>query len=110
MIERVWRGWIAPEQAEAYERFLRDDFLPGAHAIAGYRGARVLRRQVGGEIEYLVITHFDSLDAIRAFAGEDAEQAHVAPAARALLRRWEERVAHYEIAFDDDVADQDQQT
>ena len=101
MIERVWRGWIAPDKADAYACFLRDDFLPAAHAIPGYRGARVLRREQDGEVEFLVITHFDSLDAIRAFAGEDPEQAHVAPAARALLDRWEERVAHYEIAFDD---------
>ena len=101
MIERVWRGWIAPARADEYARFLRDDFLPGAHSIPGYRGARVLRRDAEGEVEFLVITHFDSLDAIRAFAGEDLELAHVAPAARVLLDRWEERVAHYEIAFDD---------
>ena len=101
MIERVWRGWIAAGKADAYQRFLGETFLPSAHAVAGYRGARVLRRDTGGEVEFLVITHFDSLDSIRAFAGEDIEQAHVAPAARELLDRWEERVAHYEIAFDD---------
>ena len=106
MIERLWRGWIAAEKADAYERFLRDEFLPSAHAIKGYRGARVLRRDTGDEIEFLVITHFDSLAAIRAFAGDDLEQAHVAPAARALLDRWEECVAHYEIAFDDLVGDE----
>jgi antibiotic biosynthesis monooxygenase (ABM) superfamily enzyme len=104
MIERVWRGWIAPEKADAYERFLRDEFLPGAHGIAGYRGARVLRRRFGDEVEYMTITRFDSMDAIRAFAGEDIELAHVAPEARALLSRWEERVAHYGHAFDDEVA------
>lgn len=101
MIERIWRGWIGVEKAPAYEDFLREEFLPAAHAIAGYRGARVLRRKAGAEIEYLVITHFDSIDAIRAFAGDDLEKAHVAPAAQALLDRWEDRVAHYEIAFDD---------
>ncbi|WP_129793745.1 antibiotic biosynthesis monooxygenase [Sphingosinicella sp. CPCC 101087] len=101
MIERIWRGWIAPEKAERYAQFLRDEFLPGAHSIPGYRGARVLRRERGGEVEFLVVTHFDSLDAIRAFAGEDLEKAHLAEPARALLHRWEARVAHYEIAFED---------
>jgi heme-degrading monooxygenase HmoA len=105
MIERVWRGWIALENADAYERFLRDQFLPGAHRIAGYRGARVMRRRVGDEVEYMTITHFDSIDAIRAFAGEDIKLAHIAPEARTLLSRWDERVAHYEHAFDDEVGD-----
>ena len=102
MIERIWRGWIPPDKADAYEAFLRDEFLPAAHAIPGYRGARVLRRKAGEEIEFLVVTRFDSMAAIVAFAGDDPEQAHVAPPARALLSRWEERVAHYEPAFEDE--------
>ncbi len=101
MIERVWRGWTANDKAEAYRTFLRDIFLPAAHAIPGYRGAHVLHRTVGDETEFMTITHFDSLAAIGVFAGEDLEQAHVAPEARALLDRWDDRVAHYEIAFDD---------
>ena len=106
MIERTWRGWTPPDKADAYEAFLRDDFLPSAHAIPGYRGARVLRREAGEDIEFLVITRFDSMDAIRAFAGDDPEQAHIAPPARALLSRWDERVAHYEPAFEDVAADE----
>jgi heme-degrading monooxygenase HmoA len=103
MIERVWRGWILPDKADEYQRFLQDIFLPAAHAIPGYRGARVLRRQVGDEVEFMTITRFASIDAIRDFAGEDLERAHVAPEAQALLGRWEERVAHYDTAFDDEV-------
>ncbi|MDQ8757886.1 hypothetical protein RCO27_16795 [Sphingosinicella sp. LHD-64] len=103
MIERVWRGWIAPERAEAYQDFLQRHFLPAAHAIPGYLGARVLRRDLGEEVEFLTATRFTSMDAIRAFAGDDPERAHVAPEARALLSRWEERVAHYAPAFEDQV-------
>lgn len=103
MIERVWRGWVSEANSDAYAAFLRDKLLPGAHAIDGYLGARVLKRRVGDEWEYMTITHFASLDAIRAFAGEDLEAAHIAPEARALLNRWEERVAHFEITFDDEV-------
>jgi antibiotic biosynthesis monooxygenase (ABM) superfamily enzyme len=101
MVERIWRGWIAPERADAYQRFLQHEFLPSAHDIPGYLGARVLRRQVGDEIEFMTITRFASLDAVRAFAGDDIDKAHVAAAARALLSRWEERVAHYDPAFED---------
>jgi antibiotic biosynthesis monooxygenase (ABM) superfamily enzyme len=101
MIERVWRGWIARDKAAAYSDFLQHRFLPSAHAIPGYRGARVLRRDIGDEVEFMTITHFDSLDAIRAFAGYELDRAHVASEARELLTRWDERVAHYEIAFED---------
>ncbi len=101
MIERVWHGWIAPDRADAYQRFLEQDFLPEAHKIAGYLGARVLRREAGDEIEFMTITRFASIEAIRAFAGEEAERAHVAPRALALLSRWNERAVHYELAFED---------
>ena len=104
MIERVWRGWIDPARADAYQNFLQHELLPGAHGIAGYRGARVLRRAVGDEVEFMTITRFDSLEAIRAFAGDDAEQAHIAPRARELLSRWEERTVHYDLAFVDEPA------
>ena len=102
MIERVWRGWTTADKANAYQHFLQHDFLPAAHAIPGFRGARVLRRDQGDEVEFVTLTHFDSLDAIRAFAGDDLEKAHISPEARDLLSRWDERVAHYELAFDDE--------
>ena len=102
MIERMWRGWASADKADAYQSFLQHEFLPSAHAIPGYRGARVLRRAVGDEVEFVTLTRFDSLDAIRAFAGDDLEKAHIAPEARALLSRWDERVAHYERAFEDE--------
>ena len=103
LIERMWRGWVSEANADAYAAFLGDVFLPAAHDIPGYLGAHVLRRRVGNEWEFVTITHFASLDAIRAFAGEDVEAAHIAPEARALLSRWDERVAHYEVAFDDEA-------
>ena len=103
MIERVWRGWVSDANADTYAVFLRDVLFPEAHAIPGFRGARVLRRRVGDDWEFMTITHFESLDAIRAFAGDDLEAAHIAPRARELLSRWEDRVAHFEIAFDDEV-------
>jgi len=102
MIARVWRGWASSvENADLYQDFLQTTFLPSIHAIEGYCGARVLRRVVGDEVEFMTITHFDSLAAIRQFAGADYEAAHVAPRARELLSRFEARCQHFELAVDD---------
>ena len=102
MIARVWRGWATTaEAANAYQEFLRATFLPSAHTIGGYCGAEVLRRAVGDEVEFMTITRFESLDAIRRFAGEDPEVAHVAPPGRALLTRFDPRCLHYELVVED---------
>ncbi|HEY1931650.1 MAG TPA: hypothetical protein VGG99_06555 [Acetobacteraceae bacterium] len=102
MIARVWRGWAAtPEAANLYQEFLRSTFLPSAHTIGGYGGAEVLRRSVGDELEFMTITRFESLDAIRRFAGEDCEVAHVAPRGRELLARFDARCLHYELVVED---------
>ena len=101
MIERVWRGRVSDENADAYRDFLRDRFLPAAHGIPGYLGARVSRRRVGDQWEFMTVTLFESLDSIRAFAGDDPDRAHLAPQARPLLAEWDERVAHFEPIFED---------
>ena len=104
MIARIWHGWApTKEAADAYEMFLRTKFLPEAHAIEGYRGATVLRRTVGNEEEFTTITRFESLDAIRRFAGDDAEAAHVAQYAQTLLPRFDARCEHIPIVIEDRV-------
>lgn len=97
MIARVWHGWTSPGDADAYEALLRSEILPGIHRVDGYRGASLLRRTAGSEVEFVTITLFDALDAVRAFAGEDFEVAVVPAAARALLARFDERSAHYDL-------------
>jgi heme-degrading monooxygenase HmoA len=102
MIARVWRGWADNiAAADLYEEFLRSSFLPSIHAIEGYRGASVVRRLIGQEVEFMTITRFDSLEAIRKFAGEDYEAAHVAPRARKLLSRFDARCQHFELVIED---------
>ena len=102
MIARLWRGWASTsEAANLYQEFLRSTFLPSIHTIGGYCGAQVLRRSVGGEEEFTTITYFESLDAIRHFAGEDYEAAHVAPRGRELLARFDPRCLHYEVSVED---------
>ena len=96
MIARIWHGWTTLENADAYEVLLRTEVLPGIHRIHGYRGAYLLRRDTEGEVEFATVTFWESMDAVRAFAGEDYERAVVPPAARELLARFDERSRHYE--------------
>ena len=100
MIARVWRGWTSPDNADAYEEFLRTKMFPSIHRVPGYLGADLLRRDAGDEIAFVTITRFESLESVRAFAGEDYEQAVVEPEARALLSRFDERSEHYEVVID----------
>ena len=99
MIARIWHGWTARENADAYEALLRSEVLPGIERIDGYRGAYVLRTEVeeGARIEFVTVTLWDTLEAIRAFAGDDYERAVVPPEARLLLERFDERSRHYEV-------------
>jgi antibiotic biosynthesis monooxygenase (ABM) superfamily enzyme len=101
VIARVWRGWTSRENAEPYERFLREHMFPSIHRVPGFLGAELLRRDAGDEIAFMTITRFDSLDAVRAFAGDNYEQAVIEPEARALLARHDERSEHFELLIGD---------
>ena len=102
MISRIWHGWTAPERADEYEALLRHEIFVGIEQrrIEGYRGIHLLRRELEREVEFVTIMWFDSLDAIRAFAGEDYEQAVVPPKARVLLSRFDEHSQHYSVIVD----------
>jgi heme-degrading monooxygenase HmoA len=99
VISRVWHGWTSRENADAYEELLRDEIFAGIaeRSIRGYRGIHLLRRDVDEGVEFVTIMWFDSLDAVRAFAGEDYEAAVVPPKARRLLSRFDSRSAHYHV-------------
>jgi len=99
MITRVWHGWTSPDNADKYEQLLRSEILPGIHRVEGFRGAHLLRRESGNEVEFVTLTYFDDLDAVRAFAGEDYERAVILPEAHKLLSRFDERSVHYETVF-----------
>jgi len=98
MITRIWRGWTRPDEADAYQQLLLTEIFPGiaARGIRGYRGSQLLRRDVGGEVEFVTVMWFDSLDDVRAFSGPDYAIAVVPPKARVLLARFDDRSAHYE--------------
>ena len=99
MISRVWHGWTTPANADAYDMLLKNEIFTGIknRKIAGYRGIHLLRRNVGGEVEFVTIMWFDSLAAVRVFAGEDYEAAVVPEKARKLLSHFDARSQHYEV-------------
>jgi heme-degrading monooxygenase HmoA len=99
MISRVWHGWTTPANADAYETLLKNEIFTGIEGrqIAGYRGIHLFRRNLGKEAEFVTVMWFDSMDAVRAFAGEDYEAAVVPPKARELLSRFDARSQHYEV-------------
>jgi heme-degrading monooxygenase HmoA len=100
VIARIWHGWTAPENADPYEEFLRTTMFPSIHDVDGFRGADLLRRDGDGEVAFITITRFESLDAVKRFAGDDYQRAVVEPEARRLLSRFDERSAHYELVID----------
>jgi len=99
MISRVWHGWTTHENADAYDALLKGEIFAGIRnrKIAGYSGIHLFRRKLVQEVEFVTIMWFDSIEAIRAFAGEDYETAVVPSKARALLSRFDARSQHYEV-------------
>jgi antibiotic biosynthesis monooxygenase (ABM) superfamily enzyme len=95
MITRLWCGWTAPANADAYERFLMTELFPSMRSISGFYDADVLRRDDRDEVAFVTLTRFESLDAIRAFAGDDYETPVIEPTAAKLLSRHEPRAQHY---------------
>ena len=98
MISRHWKGVAKPGYAESYVQHLRHDTFPSLARIPGFVRASILRRAVETGTEFQIVTVWESLIAIKAFAGEDPEIAVVAAAVRGMLATYDERVVHYEIA------------
>ena len=97
MIARCWRGRTSEENAPRYFEHVRSAVLPALKAIPGFVGARIQRRRHPLGVEFLVITDWQSWDAIRAFAGASPDRAVVEPAARALLADYDEQVEHFDV-------------
>ena len=100
MIARIWHGTSDIERADRYVEHLRDRTLPQLSSIDGQRGVCVLRRpESPTTVSVIVVTLWDSLDAIGRFAGEDREAAVVPPEAQALLTSWDDRATHWDVAL-----------
>lgn len=99
MISRIWHGYTTRENADEYERLLKEEIFVGINErhIPGFREIQLFRRNLEEEIEFVTVMWFDDLDAVRLFAGEDYALAVVPPKARLVLKRFDERSQHYEV-------------
>src|SRR6266542_3659450 len=101
MIARIWRGWTKVADADPYEEMLRNEIFPSiaARNIKGYHGAQLFIRENGDEVEFVTLLRFDSMDAVREFAGADESKPVIYQKAEALLTRMDDRSRHYRIAI-----------
>ena len=97
MILREWRARASPDNADAYPRHFRRNVAVELKSVEGFRGATVYRQDRPDRIDFLVLTRWDSMDAIRAFAGDDIGKAVVEPGAVASLVDYDDRVQHYRL-------------
>ena len=99
MVARIWYGYASIENADAYEKFLKTEFLPAIEQkeIPGYRRFQLLRKEENGDVTFVTIMWFDSLEQIKAFAGDDYEKAIVHPTAQALLKKYDQYSHHFEL-------------
>ena len=97
MIARTWHGRVPAEKADAYAAFLEGSGVRDYRAVEGNRGVLVLRRVEGDVAHFLLVTLWDSFDAIRAFAGDDPERARYYPEDDGFLLEKEPRVTHHVV-------------
>lgn len=96
MISRHWRGVARQAFAQAYLDHLRDHTFPALRKLPGFIDASVHRRDVRDGVEFVVITHWESIDAIRGFAGDDIDVAVVPPEVQPMMADYDRDVRHYE--------------
>lgn len=97
MIARIWHGYTKPEDADAYEAMLKPEMLPGIGKVPGYRGGYVLRRLLEGEVEFVTIMIWESVEALKAVAGPNYTVSIIPEDRLKYLSRHESHAAHYEI-------------
>jgi len=86
--------------ADDCQRHYESEVTEHLREVTGFVSARLLRREVDAEVMFTSITVFSGLDGVRGFAGEDYERAVVEDAARSALTRWDEQVAHHDVAVE----------
>jgi hypothetical protein len=100
VIIRAWRGHAAKSSPEAYPKHFRLKVVPELREVPGFLGAHLCQRNLNENIEFLVLTKWQSMDAIRAFGGDNVGNAVVEPGAVAALVDFDDRVRHYETIED----------
>jgi heme-degrading monooxygenase HmoA len=101
MIARIWRGAVRTPDADEYAAYIGDTGLAEYARTPGNRGAWMLRREIGDRTEFLTFTLWESLDAVKAFAGEDYETAVYYPEDDRYLVERDDTCAHYQVTAGD---------
>jgi heme-degrading monooxygenase HmoA len=101
VILRTWSAWATATGADAYRAYFETTLLPELHKLTGFSGALLLSRDDRGFVELTTHTMWESLEAIRAFAGDDLTSAVVEPEALAVLHEADETVVHRTVLVDD---------
>jgi heme-degrading monooxygenase HmoA len=101
MIVRIWTGEAHEDKAEEFRFYFRETVLPSLRSITGFQGVTLLERHHRGEIEFVVISRWDSYDAIRSYAGLQHEKSVLEEKARIVLDRYDETVKHYVLALEE---------
>jgi len=97
MIIREWKGRASPTRSAEYPEHFRRAVIPELKSVPGFLGAFLSARSADGVMEFVVLTRWTSMDAVRAFAGSDPEKAVVEPGAIAALTDYDSHVRHYEV-------------
>ncbi len=97
MIARIWHGYTTPENADGYEAMLKPELLPGISKVPGYRGGYVLRRPLDGEVEFITIMIWESIEALKAVAGPNYTVSIIPADRLKYLARHDSHATHYEI-------------
>ena len=100
MVIREWRGRAKQSDAARYPEYFRREFSSQLRSAPGFQGGSLSQREVGDQVEFLVLTRWKSLDAIREFTGTVAENALLDPGAMATLVTYDQAVRHYEVVED----------
>lgn len=98
-IARIWRGWTSPQNASKLEHILRNEAIPSIekNKPSGLKGIELLTLDTGNEVMFTTIMYFESIEAVRAFAGEEYSKAHIDPAVKPLLTKYDQVVEHHTI-------------
>jgi len=97
VIARTWRGWTRPEDADSYVEYLERTGMREYRETSGNRGAWILRRADGDRTEFVTLSFWESMDAVRGFAGDDLDRAVFYPEDDRFLVAREETVTHFEL-------------
>jgi heme-degrading monooxygenase HmoA len=98
MIVRMWHGRVLASQADAYLAFLEARAISDYRSVPGNISVQLLRREDGDVTHFITLTHWDSMEAIAAFAGDDVERAKYYEEDAAFLLEYETKVVHYAVA------------